>query len=231
MAISKIRKYDESFEKYVGEFLDRYFYPCFEAEFKRNQIDSLQWKGIDVITTNTDGEKSNIDEKSAAHYVNSDLRTFAFEVSFLNRGNSLNMGWLLNKELKTDYYLLSWVYANEQKFPYRQQEMQPNGYPKTVITDYFKYLTTEDITAMDIVVIEKEVVRNSIDLSDEEIMDISTSMREKQLRFKSHKGYKFVLSLGLSEQPVNILLDKSDLGRIGNAYTATKTGVEEGFRQ
>ncbi len=226
MQLSRIRRYDEQFEKCVGEFLDRYFYPSIFVQSERIDDLELQWKGVDVIVTNDDDISMNIDEKSAAHYVNSDLRTFAFEVSFLNRANSLNQGWLLNTDLETDCYLLSWVYANEQKYPYRNQKMQPNGYPKTMTTDYFKYLSTDDITAMDIVVIEKEIVRNHILLSNDALMEFSKSMRMQNVGFRPFEGYRFVLSLRLPEQPVNILLDKAELYELGNAFHVTRRGVE-----
>ena len=229
MALSKIRKNDEQFEKCVGEFLDECFYQKFNERFKRIDDLSLQWKGIDVIATQKDGTTFNIDEKSAAHYVNSDLRTFAFEVSFLNKADRLNKGWLLNTDLETDCYLLSWVYANEEKYPYIPQKMQSNGYPKTMITDYFKYLTTDDITAMDVVCLRKEIVRGAISLSDAEIMQFSENMRRKNRRFQLYRGYKFVLSLGLPEQPVNILLEKAKLAELGNAYHVTREGVKKGF--
>jgi hypothetical protein len=65
-----------------------------------------QIKGIDVIFTHNKSNKDfYIDEKAQLDYVNEDLPTFAFELSYL-KDESEKIGWLFDEKKKTDFYAL-----------------------------------------------------------------------------------------------------------------------------
>ena len=63
-----------------------------------------QLQGIDVIMK-INSREYFIDEKSQLHYLNKDLPTFTFELSYLKNGK-LKEGWLLSKRKCTQYYFL-----------------------------------------------------------------------------------------------------------------------------
>lgn len=83
-----------------------------------------QFKGIDVIFTHKQkGCTYFIDEKAQLDYINEDLPTFAFEISYQKNGEEKN-GWLLNSRKKTDFYALVTAIFSDQ----------PNAYTSCKIT-------------------------------------------------------------------------------------------------
>lgn len=82
--------------------------------FKRVSDYAEQLKGVDVVFTHkTTGEDFLIDEKAQLDYVNEDLPTFAFEISYLKKGR-IKQGWLFDSSKKTDFYaLVTSIYQDE----------------------------------------------------------------------------------------------------------------------
>ena len=95
MIKSTLRKSDENGERIVANFLDKKFYEKHTTNFERVNRKEEQIKGIDTIFK-YDGETFLCDEKAAIQYRNNDLQTFSLELSFLNRRNDINNGWLLD---------------------------------------------------------------------------------------------------------------------------------------
>jgi hypothetical protein len=90
-------------ETILAEYLDM-IYKNKNLDFSRVFDLSLQHKGIDVIMF----VKSNdyyIDEKAQLHYLNSDLPTFTFELTYLLNSKS-KIGWLFDTQKVTQYYFL-----------------------------------------------------------------------------------------------------------------------------
>lgn len=73
-----------------------------------------QLQGIDVLFTDkVSGKIYAIDEKAQLDYVNEDLPTFAFEISYL-KNNITKKGWLYDLSKKTDFYaLITAIYEDE----------------------------------------------------------------------------------------------------------------------
>ena len=82
--------------------------------FKRISDLKKQLKGIDVILTHRVTKKEFlVDEKAQLDYVNDDLPTFAFELSYQKKG-ALKKGWLFDASKKTDFYaLITGIYSDE----------------------------------------------------------------------------------------------------------------------
>ena len=62
-------------------------------------------KGIDV-KFHINSKDYLIDEKAQLHYLNQDLPTFTFELSYLNKNDKVHEGWLFDEKKETDYYFL-----------------------------------------------------------------------------------------------------------------------------
>jgi hypothetical protein len=74
---------------------------------ERKKDAESQYAGIDLIMKEkSTGRLINIDEKAQLDYVGSNLPTFAFEISFLNKYANWKKGWLYDASKKTDRYFL-----------------------------------------------------------------------------------------------------------------------------
>lgn len=76
------------------------------VSFQRVTDLDMQHAGIDVVYRHR-GLTIFIDEKSQLHNLNREIPTFAFELSYLKRGEE-RTGWLLDKRKKTHGYMLCW---------------------------------------------------------------------------------------------------------------------------
>ena len=95
-------KRDLNNEKILSKYLDS-VYNKIPLALKRNNDMNLQYKGVDLIFNNK--SKIYIDEKAQLDYLNADLPTFTFELSYLKR-SEIKMGWFLDTSKITDYYFL-----------------------------------------------------------------------------------------------------------------------------
>lgn len=96
-------KSDLAQEDILSSYLDA-VYAKKKIEFKRITDLNKQLQGIDLIMIVN--EKSYlIDEKAQLHYLNADLPTFTFELSYLKRTISKD-GWLFDYSKLTHYYFL-----------------------------------------------------------------------------------------------------------------------------
>ncbi|CAZ95748.1 hypothetical protein [Zobellia galactanivorans] len=107
-------KSDLEREQRLYILLDRY-YKHYLKHYTFERVSDLrrQLKGIDLIFTHkTNGKQFFIDEKAQLDYVNENLPTFAFELSYEKKG-SLKKGWLFDASKKTDFYaLITSIYAD-----------------------------------------------------------------------------------------------------------------------
>jgi hypothetical protein len=184
------REYDEHCEKVMGEFLDKYFYnENIEGTITRVKDRKLQVKGVDVVID--DGDiKFYIDEKAAIRYVG--LKTFALELSFINRQGDVNTGWLLDNTKINDYFLFVWI--NEL-----------NG---TEIKDI------SSIKNVDVALVSKaSIFRHLISLgwSKNNLLEKDHRIRNNDNEYMGNilrDKCKFSFSNHLVEKPINILLPK-----------------------
>lgn len=90
-------------EKYLAKYLDS-VYDHLGFHFRRVPDLDLQHQGVDIIL-NYGSQSFNIDEKAQLHYINKDIPTFTFELSYLKNGE-LKKGWLFDEKKATEYYFL-----------------------------------------------------------------------------------------------------------------------------
>ena len=97
-------KSDLNKEIILSKYLDQ-VYNSKKLIFTRNSNIEKQHRGID-ITAHYNTVDYYIDEKAQLHYINRDLPTFTFELSYLNKNNQLKTGWLFDENKITAYYFL-----------------------------------------------------------------------------------------------------------------------------
>lgn len=107
-------KLDLNKEHILSEYLDR-LYKSKKIMFERIDDINKQHQGIDVIIQHK-AKDYFIDEKSQLHYLNKDLPTFTFELSYLNKNGKLKEGWLFDAHKLTQYYfLVTGIFLKENK--------------------------------------------------------------------------------------------------------------------
>lgn len=107
------RKKDMAVEREVAAFLDEHLYSNKELfkEFARTDTYDEQMKGSDLILSSSDNKlyRVIVDEKVAARYANTDLDSFALELSFISKNGKKICGWFLDSAKSTEYYLFGWI--------------------------------------------------------------------------------------------------------------------------
>lgn len=200
-----IREYDEHCEKIVSQFLDEHFYKLLpELEnFERITDKQYQVKGVDVVINYKD-RQVYVDEKAAVKYLK--LKTFALELSFLNRFGKLQTGWFLDKKKINDYYLFVWI----------------NELTGDKIEDI------SSIKEVDVALVKKEKLYNHLETLGWTLDKLK--VKDKQIRehcnvnmgdIKKY-GCKFSYSEQLKEKPINILLPKTSYIELADVYKNIK---------
>ncbi|RXI28010.1 hypothetical protein [Aliarcobacter trophiarum] len=98
-------------ESRLANFLDNNYYnnkEVFSDRFIFNRCSDMnkQHQGIDIEIKDTKHNKIiNIDEKAQLAYINKNLPTFAFELSYI-KDNQYKKGWLFDDKKQTDKYFL-----------------------------------------------------------------------------------------------------------------------------
>ena len=96
-------------EQILGNYLDKIYSEIFdpkEIEITRISAIDKQNSGIDLTIHHIKSSRIfNVDEKAQLDYINSDLPTFAFEISYLKQG-VIKQGWLFDDSKLTNYYFL-----------------------------------------------------------------------------------------------------------------------------
>jgi hypothetical protein len=106
-------KTDLKKEQILSNYLDLIYHKL-GFSFSRNTDMCQQLKGIDLQITIED-KTYNIDEKAQLHYLNKELPTFTFEVSYL-KNNQHKTGWLLDELKETEFYfLITSIFLNSPK--------------------------------------------------------------------------------------------------------------------
>ena len=100
----------------MAEFMKRYFYAKLSnkdgtpvKDFKRVTDIKEQKKGIDLTFTQ-DGIRYVVDEKAQMDYIFNPEPLPTFSLELLN-GSSGALGWFINNDLETEYYMFIWPHA------------------------------------------------------------------------------------------------------------------------
>ena len=100
-------------EREIAAFLDEYLYSDkgLFTEFVRTDTYEEQMKGSDLILSLHDKKLDRVivDEKVAARFANTNLDTFALELSFISRMGNKVCGWFIDSSKSTEYYLFGWI--------------------------------------------------------------------------------------------------------------------------
>ena len=200
----------------IGKYLDTHFYPKFFSHPNRIEDSEEQLNGKDIVASSKDLglTEAIIDEKSASHYVNKNLPTFAFEISFRRRDNLVVPGWFVDENKTTDYYLVIWPLANPdriQKFTFDGKE-----YP---------FFTCEDITRLDYVLVKRSALRELVEkrgynnkwlgITAWKIRNNSADwLKDFNKKYRPIRGVYFQHSVGLKESPVNLIVPRKELESI-----------------
>jgi hypothetical protein len=162
----------------------------------------LQHQGVDLKFVSNRVEYY-IDEKAQLNYINSNLPTFAFEISYF-KNDILNEGWLLDgRKITTHYFLITDIQANEKK----------NGFL--------------EFTSVQIISVHRDKLLFELDklgLTSERLKIYDKVLRSE--RFNGKKEIKeldvrrqgsIFLSAQLAEKPLNLVLRLEFLIELGVA--------------
>lgn len=211
-------KKDLGFERIITEWFSTRTTLFDEINVKTINSDlNLQKQGVDLICEDEDGVEVYIDIKSIAQ--NSGFHTFSFELAGVF--DTKQPGWLLNPDIITDYYMITYHDINGGTGQYAYDKHKA---------------TIDNIGESDVLLIEKERVKKlitnyyKIDNLNKIVEDIRKEFiklgkPEKVLRFglddngrlcEMQKGAKirFTISGKLPEAPINAVIEKSLLEKI-----------------
>ena len=101
-------------EQYLGNYLDTIYSEVLkDFKIERKNDSSSQNQGIDLVISNDEVEL-NVDEKAQLDYLNLDLPTFAFEISYI-KDNRQKLGWLFDKtKITNKYFLITGIFLNDE---------------------------------------------------------------------------------------------------------------------
>lgn len=103
-------------EHLVNLFMRTYYYSKLinadgsKVESEYIDDESRQKQGIDVIFSR-DQKRYVVDEKAQIDYINEDRPLSTFALELLN-SSSGKIGWFINEELETEYYMFIWPHAD-----------------------------------------------------------------------------------------------------------------------
>jgi ABC-type ATPase involved in cell division len=209
------RANDSKVEREISKFLDENLYSNKEIfkEFARTDGKDEQIKGSDLILSTSDGKLDRVvvDEKVAARYANTGLKTFSLELSFIGRDGKRKNGWFTDYSKKTEYYLLGWI--NKAEIPYNKETERYE-------TDL---ITKDNIKSLDWALVSRQKIMKFLEkkgwtldrlaLQDNKIRE-NGGVRTKE--FINEVSFRY--SDGYVEKPINILLEKSSYIEISDYH-------------
>ena len=204
------RTYDMKSERIITDFLKARLYPeiCSEQpKWFENKEDQL--KGKDCILSFDDQKNKKVDIKCAHDYVVTDiskesLPTFAFELSFCKNQEEIQ-GWLYDTSKETEYYLVSWLWANVKKGFKVDDILKFEGY-LIQRQELIKYLYLNNLRPGNASEINKKIRECGIDGKHE--------LSEFQEYGLSGSFYFYYSKNRKSEGPINIIIRKDELSKL-----------------
>ncbi|WP_276168645.1 hypothetical protein [Zobellia alginiliquefaciens] len=187
-------------EKKLCSLLDRYYRQYLKHySFERISKMPQQLAGIDLIFTHTsNGKKYNIDEKAQLDYINENLPTFAFELSYEKNG-TLKEGWLFDSSKKTEFYaLITSIYADA-----------PGVFTSCKITMVNRQKLINFLK-------ERSIVLSSLKKYILPDQNMHGKIKVDELHHRS-EGYLFASTKNKAEKPLNLILKLDFLEEIGVA--------------
>lgn len=168
---------DASYQKHLKHY-----------NFERIHDMKRQMLGIDIILKHkTNGKTFFVDEKAQLDYMNEELPTFAFELSYEKKG-VLKKGWLFDTDKETQFYaLVTAIYSDA-----------PNIFTSCKITlvnrkKLLDFLKTKNINL--------NILKAAISKSVSE----NGKIKITQLNHRT-EGYLFLSRINKAEKPTNLIL-------------------------
>lgn len=202
------REIDMKAEQALAQFLDKNLYSGLRSEGHFSSIiretDSRRQKnGIDVSMSYRK-VPIYIDEKASLYYINQNLPTFAFELTYRRHGKDW-LGWFLNDQLKTTHYLLLWPNAN---------------------TSELAVIQADDFTTVDALLIRKSRLKEYLEpigLDDHTLLECTKILRQQGVIGRQsipQDGMSLSVSdpAKYSESPVNLVINKRILLDLADAH-------------
>jgi len=193
-------KSDLEREKELCLLLDRYYNQYLNHyTFERISDMKQQMAGIDLIFTHkTSGKQYHIDEKAQLDYVNENLPTFAFELSYEKNG-ILKEGWLFDTSKTTEFYaLITSIYADA-----------PNVFTSCKITLVNRQKLVHLLTERNL----NSAILKRYTLPGE---NIHGKIKIEELHHRS-EGYLYASTKNKVEKPLNLILKLDFLEEMGVA--------------
>lgn len=196
---------DLRIEHEIARYLDANLYkpPLFSKHIRTPDEDS-QKKGCDIILSSDEYglQSSVIDEKAAIHYINQDISTFAFELSYKSKNSDERVpGWFLDDRKKTEAYLLVWPFVKQND-----------------IRGRFDDMALEDISGLRYLIVNRGKIRAYLakrGFTKQVLLDKASEIAESNVNGRieidnPNEDYHFYYysSLDYAEKPVNIIIDR-----------------------
>ena len=199
------RKYDMAVEREIAAFLDEHLYSNKElfTEFARTDTYDEQMRGSDLILSLHDKkiDRVIVDEKVAARYANTNLDSFALELSFISKKGSKICGWFLDSSKSTEYYLLGWITKADIEYDKERKRYNTDS------------LTRDNIRELEWCLVSRQKIAKFLEKKGwtlDKLAKQDETIRErgyvKTLDFVDDVSFRY--SERYIERPVNILLKK-----------------------
>jgi hypothetical protein len=186
------RARDSDVEKEIASFMDERYYSKNVTEFNRFNDKENQLKGKDVTFTLGNLKNIVVDEKAQTHYINENLPTFAFEISFIRASGDWTLGWLLDKSKENEYFILIWPFASK-KWDVKKEDIEKLDCLLISKQKIIDLLEKEGFTKEDLLLQESKIRKNNV-----------------EGRIGGGNAYFYFTKL-LSEEPINIVIRKEKL--------------------
>ena len=176
----------------LGNYLDELYPGMFNGfEIERVTDSGQQHKGIDLILSKKD-KQFFIDEKAQLDYLEEDLPTFAFEITYLKDGTQ-KLGWLYDNSKLTDFYFT--VTAIKCKI----YETPESGFKSCKIFSINRKKLINLLTS-------RGLTYDRISEINQAIRGSSQNERIPVPELEARSEGTFYFSKGKAEQPINIVL-------------------------
>lgn len=191
-------------EQKLGLFLDTIYAEKFGVNFQINRITdkSRQRAGIDLeihdCRKRNDVQTYFIDEKAQLDYLNKSLPTFAFELSYLKKGQ-YRRGWLIDNKKEAKYYFLVTNICTDEKEEFTSCKITSINRQKLLALLKEKGLTNVALKKYD------KAFRTEEKNGKTPIKELNTSK----------EGYIFCSHSNKAEKPNNLVLRLSYLIKMG----------------
>ncbi|WP_298156173.1 hypothetical protein [Flavobacterium sp.] len=176
----------------LGKYLDSIYPSIFEGfNVKRISDNEQQHRGID-ITISKNGKEFFVDEKAQLDYLEHDLPTFAFEITYIKDGQQ-RQGWLYDAEKVTDrYFAITGITCNTSNEP-------KTGFKSCKITSVHRGKLINLLTS-------KGLTYHRISEINQELRSGTADGKILIPELESRTEGNFHYTTGKAERPINIVL-------------------------